>query len=319
MKKITVIAFLLALSYCIMYGQTTTKEEKSSYLPTITPDKIWHIESGYDCPWGDCPCYGGLITIKPGNIKTFNEKEYYELINEGSQNRITYVREEEGRVFFYVEECDKEYLLYDFTLNVGDEIFMIDPRDPFSHNQENPCELTEEDLYNYRFKVIQIDEIEYNQVKRKRLKLSWYYFEELHDIWVEGIGSITSGITFPASSLITGSRCLKACYESDELIFEQEPPCCWTHLAINDTQQDIINIYPNPTTGELTITNYKLQITSVEVYDVYGKNLKSNPELNSGVNLKSKIIIDISHLNPGIYFVKVVTEQGEVIKKVVKQ
>jgi len=64
----------------------------------------------------------------------------------------------------------------------------------------------------------------------------------------------------------------------------------------------------------LKIENGELKIENVEVFDVFGRKLKSKT-----VNLKSKIVIDISHLHSGIYFVKISTEAGMVVKKVVKQ
>jgi len=98
-------------------------------------------------------------------------------------------------------------------------------------------------------------------------------------------------------------------------------------VGINPQEKVELNIYPNPTTGELRIENGEwrmengewriengeLKMKSVEVYDIYGRKLQSKI-----VNLKSEIVIDISHLNSGIYLVKITTEQGEVIKKVVK-
>jgi len=83
-----------------------------------------------------------------------------------------------------------------------------------------------------------------------------------------------------------------------------------------------IDVYPNPTTGELIIdasagsaTGGQLTIEKIEIFDIYGK-LLNNYQL-SIINYQFKI--DISHLQAGTYFLKVITEQGEVIKKVVKQ
>jgi len=76
-----------------------------------------------------------------------------------------------------------------------------------------------------------------------------------------------------------------------------------------------IKVYPNPTTGELRIMSDELPIGDIEVFDVYGRKLSYNHIITSSSHQR----IDISNLNPGIYFVKVVTEQGEIVKKVVKQ
>jgi len=77
-----------------------------------------------------------------------------------------------------------------------------------------------------------------------------------------------------------------------------------------------LQVYPNPTTGELRIETLdrRYEILDIEIYDVIGKKLVSS--------LKSQIsnqIIDISGLSAGIYFVKITTEAGEVVEKVVKQ
>jgi len=85
-----------------------------------------------------------------------------------------------------------------------------------------------------------------------------------------------------------------------------------------------ITLHPNPTTGELTITitnqthnNGELRIENIEIFDVFGKKLSSHH--SSPLALHSSLLINISHLNPGIYFVKITTDAGEVVKKIVKQ
>jgi len=74
-----------------------------------------------------------------------------------------------------------------------------------------------------------------------------------------------------------------------------------------------IGIYPNPTTGELRIESGELRIDVVEIYDVSGGKLLSFTSQTSHQHT-----FDISHLNSGTYFVKIITEQGEIVKKMVK-
>jgi hypothetical protein len=84
------------------------------------------------------------------------------------------------------------------------------------------------------------------------------------------------------------------------------------------------NIYPNPTTGELRVESGELRVESVEVYDMEGKKQKAESSISTSLNAKKQetereIVIDISHLPAGVYLVKTVTEQGEIVKKIVKQ
>jgi len=85
-------------------------------------------------------------------------------------------------------------------------------------------------------------------------------------------------------------------------------------LSVKENGLLNVKIYPNPTRGQLTIDNGQWRINSVEVFDVYGKKLASHQPIPSSSHHK----IDISHLLPGIYFLKIETEKGIFVKKVLK-
>ena len=78
-------------------------------------------------------------------------------------------------------------------------------------------------------------------------------------------------------------------------------------------ESDGIVLYPNPTAGELRVTSYELQVTNVEIFDIYGRNLTPHT-----THLLPHTSLDISHLQAGIYFVKIQTEKGIIIKKIIK-
>ena len=82
---------------------------------------------------------------------------------------------------------------------------------------------------------------------------------------------------------------------------------------ITPQKKEKIKVYPNPTTGELTITNYELRIDNIEIFDIYGRKILSHTSL-----LSSETTVNISHLTTGIYFIKITTEQGVITKKVIK-
>jgi hypothetical protein len=85
--------------------------------------------------------------------------------------------------------------------------------------------------------------------------------------------------------------------------------------------EDGITIYPNPTTGELIVeiagdpesSSGRNDVWSIEVFDIYGR--KVFEQKAEGGEQKA---IDISELQAGIYFVRIETEKGVVVKKVIK-
>jgi hypothetical protein len=85
-------------------------------------------------------------------------------------------------------------------------------------------------------------------------------------------------------------------------------------VGITEIENGKIIIYPNPTTGNLRIESDELKIENVDIFDVYGRKLLST------LSLKSQYAtIDISHLPAGVYIVKIPTESGGIIKKVLKE
>jgi chitodextrinase len=71
------------------------------------------------------------------------------------------------------------------------------------------------------------------------------------------------------------------------------------------------NIYPNPVNDKLYIET-QTQTLTVEIYDVYGRQ-------QSMVNGQQSTVIDVTSLNSGVYFVKVVTENGEAVRRFIKK
>jgi len=85
-------------------------------------------------------------------------------------------------------------------------------------------------------------------------------------------------------------------------------------VGVSENDMSGIKVYPNPTTGELSVVSEQLSVESIEIFDIYGRMLHSFVSLMS-----PKATVDISHLPAGVYFVKICTEAGEVIRKVVKE
>lgn len=82
-----------------------------------------------------------------------------------------------------------------------------------------------------------------------------------------------------------------------------------TNLSVDECQMNL-KLYPNPTSGQLSIE--AVDMTLVSVYDLVGQCVMQMPAKDSQATL------DMSHLQNGIYFIKVNTANGSVVQRVVK-
>jgi hypothetical protein len=102
---------------------------------------------------------------------------------------------------------------------------------------------------------------------------------------------------------------------SGELFFTYQNEC--NIGTASTTLRNQISVYPNPANNELRITNYELRITAVEIFDFLGRrqclNFVQQPKA------EDTMVINISNIPNGIYFVMITTEKGRVTKKVIKQ
>ena len=70
------------------------------------------------------------------------------------------------------------------------------------------------------------------------------------------------------------------------------------------------NFYPNPTSNDLFFANFE-KINRILIYTLTGAEVL-NTELH---NEK----LDVSHLHSGVYFVKIISDEGQLVKKLVIQ
>jgi hypothetical protein len=84
-----------------------------------------------------------------------------------------------------------------------------------------------------------------------------------------------------------------------------------------------VRVYPNPTNGQLIVSSEQLTVNNVEIMDILGRTVETAP-LNppEGGRLPSFGGVgrgfDISHLPSGIYFLRIQTENGAVVRKIIR-
>ena len=101
---------------------------------------------------------------------------------------------------------------------------------------------------------------------------------------------------------------------------------------ITEIQQNDIVVFPNPTTGQLTIYNGQLTISNVEILDVFGRKVfgKFLPNELEGWTRSGRggkegwtakpdgLVIDLTVFPSGVYFLKIATKNEILIKKLIK-
>ena len=85
--------------------------------------------------------------------------------------------------------------------------------------------------------------------------------------------------------------------------------------GVDDLINSDLMLYPNPTSGKLTLklNNSEIVLTEISISDIYGNNHKLNWNLD-----KDYYTFDISELSSGIYFLKIKFMNQSIIRKVIK-
>ena len=83
---------------------------------------------------------------------------------------------------------------------------------------------------------------------------------------------------------------------------------------VNEIETNDICVYPNPVDDKLYIATEE-EVKEVVVYSITGVIVGQQ----STVNSQQTLTIDLSDLKSGIYFVKINTEKGNIVKRIIKQ
>ena len=207
------------------------------------------------------------LTTKFEGYTTIGENEYMDVYQKDTSTTneyelIGYMREEDnGKVYFY--DNDKEYLLYDFGMEVGDSIKIY-------WQQCYECETY------IRLDSITEEEIGGAMRKCYHTSSNEFGFWGAPVVWVEGIGSL-DGLFYPESMTAPGGYITTLlCYkEKGELVYmnEEFDDCIIGNTLSEEgvmTGTSISKVYPNPGENILNIRT-ALPEGRIEVYDILGK------------------------------------------------
>lgn len=84
-------------------------------------------------------------------------------------------------------------------------------------------------------------------------------------------------------------------------------------INFSNANEALIDVYPNPTEDRVILRGNSLEIVSIQIFDVLGKDVTSNTQHFKESD--TSVIIDLSVLEEGFYYLKTKTNTKKVYKK----
>jgi len=240
-----------------------------------------------------------LHIIKIGDT-TIGNNDY--LILGDTLNRIIALcREDSTERKVYKYEDSQEKLLFDFRLQMSDKITLSS---------------------GYEYTVHSIDSVSVRGGVRKRIYLT--HSLQGNQTWIEGVGNIEHPLQ--QVNLIQDPHIFLLCsFKNGVNIFNygiyssgQDTSDCIPYSpnisAKNISLENYFKVYPNPATNILHIEFTSITPNKIEIQDIHGRTVYSqlvSPTQNTHE-------VSLADVSSGVYFVKLHSSEGVVLKKIIK-
>ena len=151
------------------------------------------------------------------------------------------------------------------------------------------------------------------------IKLSWTASENAKRYYIYSGDSLVAKTSYTEYNIVKLEPDTEYCYTvtavNGEIESEPSDEACVKTLGDGiEELSSSINVYPNPVENELFIAT-EMNVEEVTIYDVYGRET-----IRRQVNeTTSQQVVNVADLNGGVYFVKIVTDNGEIVKRFIKK
>ena len=287
--------------------------KSQDYIPFPTENVNWNVFYAGTC--SETPPDTVLIRYTIHGDTTINETQYSKLCIESGNTvnpkiqAIGGLRESDKKIYYVGETIigggnNEEYLLYDFTKQIGDTI---------KHNSNGG-------IYSV---ILGIDSVQIGDNYRKRYNVDNHWFYQNPDYIIEGIGSVKNGLLGHISDVPTcGSHYWEhVCFRENGIVQYLNSSfndCFPSNLLTGIEQLEYetdFEIYPNPFNNEIQIYN-KLDNRDLifKLIDINGKTL-----IEKSIS-GEKVTLDMD-INSGFYNALIIDVNGKILisKKLVKE
>ena len=260
-------------------------DERIDESPIFSTNWLW--STGLFSSYDNRPCgsyYMKLVDEHNANFKLMKstDENHTYWVDAG------YMYSYNGKVYYSRNAGDERVLLYDFTLEEGDEFYV--------------------DALQTNLVVDSVGSMMVRDTQRRTLYLS----SELYGgqvVWCEGIGSLNGLLNnYGNIGIIGGSEELLCVQNNDETIYHNPRfEECYIPAQLPTNYMQSISIYPNPTTGKFYISTDGKDARA-DIYDSLGRKIKSIDSLADGAE------VDLSGYGKGVYLV-VFDIDGKLVEK----
>ncbi|HNW96961.1 MAG TPA: T9SS type A sorting domain-containing protein [Bacteroidales bacterium] len=245
---------------------------------------------------------------------TINSKPYNKIVLINSNNclspqRCYFISEDttSGKVWFYDSGLEKEYLVMDLSLNIGDT-FKLNPY--AFYPQADSIAIVDSVYSKNGNKIIRINYLNHLPANQEKLT------------FIEGVGPNFSVlfqanyyIYNPPRQLLCASKDGKYVYKNKINISSFEDTCFYVIVNIKETNVNTqIKTFPNPLKEELNINFSEPYEGDFIIYNSLGC-IEKNESLKNTLNYRT----DIRTLKKGIYYIQFLNNKISIIKKIVIQ
>ena len=151
------------------------------------------------------------------------------------------------------------------------------------------------------------------------IKLSWTASENAKRYYIYSGDSLVAKTSYTEYNIVKLEPDTEYCYTvtavNGEIESEPSNEACVKTLGDGiEELSSSINVYPNPVENELFIAT-EMNVEEIAIYDIYGRET-----IRRQVNeTTSQQVVNVADLNGGVYFVKIVTDNGEIVKRFIKK